>query len=130
MAAARAVLRQLSPFRWIRGFSRASVDLAKLGTEMPQQLQRIVNAAEDGNLQIGVRPEGFDSIIDRMERISNRIVLGVIAAAFINGLAVLLSVYRPPGWDHWAWAVFAVGFLCALMLGLYLAWAILRPRRA
>ena len=56
------------------------------------------------------------------------IVLGVIAAAFINGLAVLLSAYRPPGWERWAWVVFAFGFLCALSLGVYLAWSILRPK--
>jgi len=36
---------------------------------------------------------------------------GLIAAAFINGLAVLLSVYRPPSWDRWAWIFFAFGFL-------------------
>lgn len=125
----RLVLRQLSPWRWIRGLGRTSLDLAKLGAEMPQQLRRIVNAAEEGNLQIGMRPEGFDAVIDRIERITNRIVLGVVAAAFINGLAVLLSVYRPPGWNHWAGALFAIGFLCALLLGVYLAWAILRPRR-
>ena len=124
----RLVLRQYSPFRWIRNFGQASLDLAKLGVELPQQLRRIVGAAEGGNLQIGMRPEGFDPLIDRVERIANRIVLGVIAAAFINGLAVLLSVYRPPGWERWAWAVFAFGFLCALLLGGYLAWTILRPR--
>lgn len=125
----RLVLRQFSPFRWVRNLSRASLDLAKLGVEMPQQLRRIVNAAEDGNLQIGMRPEGFGPVIDRLERIANRIVLGVIAAAFINGLAVLASVYRPPGWERWAWVVFAFGFLSALVLGVYLAWMILRPRR-
>jgi ubiquinone biosynthesis protein len=123
----RLVLRQYSPFSWARSFGRASLDLAKLGVEMPQHLRRIVSAAENGNLQIGVRPEGFDPVIDRLERIANRIVLGVIAAAFINGLAVLVSVYRPPGWEHWGWAVFAFGFGCALLLGAYLAWTILRP---
>ena len=95
---------------------------------MPQHLRRIVTAAEDGNLQIGMRPEGFDPVIDRLERIANRIVLGVIAAAFINGLAVLVSVYKPPGWERWSWAVFAFGFVCALCLGAYLAWNILRPK--
>ena len=97
---------------------------------MPQQLRRIVTSAEDGNLQVGVRPEGFDPIVDRFERLSNRIVLGVIAAAFINGLAVLVSVYHPPGWERWAWVVFAFGFVCALLLGTYLAWSILRPRHS
>jgi ubiquinone biosynthesis protein len=124
------VLRQYSPRRWIRGLGRAGLDFARLGVEMPQQLRRIVSAAEDGNFQIGMRPEGFDPIINRLENISNRIVLGVVAAAFINGLAVLVSVYRPPGWERWAWIVFAFGFLCALLLGIYLAWSILRPRRS
>jgi ubiquinone biosynthesis protein len=122
------VLHQFSPFRWMRSFGRASLDLAKLGAQMPQHLRRIVTAAEDGSLQIGMRPEGFDPVIDRLERIANRIVLGVITAAFINGLAVLVSVYRPPGWERWGWVVFAFGFLCALLLGVYLAWNILRPR--
>jgi ubiquinone biosynthesis protein len=124
----RLVLRQYSPLRWVRSFGHASLELAKLGADMPQHLRRIVNAAESGNLQIGVRPEGFDPVINRLEKIANRIVLGVIAAAFINGLAVLVSVYRPPGWERWGWAVFAFGFVCALLLALYLAWSILKPK--
>ena len=122
------VLRQYSPTRWIPRLGRATIDLARLGVEMPQQLRRMMAAMERGNLQVGMRPEGFDPLIDRFERISNRIVLGVVAAAFINGLAVLLSVYRPPGWERWAWAVFAFGFLCALVLGVYLAWSIMRSK--
>jgi ubiquinone biosynthesis protein len=124
----RLVLRQYSPVRWVRSFGRSSLELARFAVEMPQHLRRIVTAAENGNLQIGMRPEGFDPVIDRLEKIANRIVLGVIAAAFINGLAVLVSVYRPPGWERWGWAVFAFGFVCALLLGAYLAWNILRPR--
>jgi ubiquinone biosynthesis protein len=124
----RLKLRQYSPFRWVRSFGRSSLELARFAVEIPQHLRRIATAAESGNLQIGMRPEGFDPVIDRLERISNRIVLGVIAAAFINGLAVLVSVYKPPGWERWGWAVFAFGFVCALFLGAYLAWNILRPK--
>ena len=102
--------------------------MARFVSEMPQHLRRIATAAENGDLQIGMRPEGFNHVLDRLERIANRIVLGVIAAAFINGLAVLVSVYRPPGWERWGWAGFAVGFVCALLLGGYLAWNILRPK--
>lgn len=126
--AERLVEREYSPFRLARSLGRAGLDFARLGVEMPQQLRRIVSAAEDGNFQILMRPEGFDPIVDRLERIANRIVLGVIAAAFINGLAVLVSVYRPPGWENWAWVVFAFGFLCALLTGTYLAWTILKPK--
>jgi ubiquinone biosynthesis protein len=123
------VLQQYSPLRWAPRLGRASIDLARLAVELPPQLRRMMAAMERGNLQIGMRPQGFDPVIDRLERISNRIVLGVIAAAFIIGLAVLMSVFRPPGWEHWAWAVFAFGFFCALVLGIYLAWGILRSNR-
>lgn len=122
------VMRKYSPIKLVRNLGRASLDLARLGAEMPQQLRRIASAAENGTLQIGMRPEGFDPVIRRVERIANRIVLGVLAAAFINGLAVLASVYRPPAWESWAWMVFAFGFLCALSIGGYLAMSILRSR--
>jgi ubiquinone biosynthesis protein len=122
------MIQQYSPFRWFPRLGRASVEWARLGVEMPRQLRRMMRAAERGNFQVGMRPEGFDPLINRFEQISNRIVLGVIAAAFINGLAVLVSVYRPPAWEKWAWVVFAFGFLCALLLGVYLAWTILRTK--
>lgn len=124
----RLLLRQYSPFNLLGTWGRAGLDLARLGVDLPQHVRRIVNATESGNLQIGMRPEGFNPILDRLERIANRIVLGVIAAAFINGLAVLLSVYKPPGWEHWGWSVFVFGFGSALFLGLYLAWTIAKAR--
>lgn len=127
--AERLVLRRYSPTKLIRNLGRASLFWARVSAEMPQQLHRIVSAAENGNLQIGMRPEGFDPVIRRVEKIANRIVLGVLAAAFINGLAVLASVYRPPAWESWAWVVFAFGFLCALSIGMYLALSILRSRQ-
>ena len=125
----RLIFRQYLPSRWIPRLGRASIEMARLSAEMPHQLRRMLTMIDRNHLQVGMRPEGFDPVINRLERISYRIVLGVIAAAFINGLAVLLSVYRPPSWEHWAWLVFAFGFLCALVLGIYLAWSILRTKR-
>lgn len=123
------LLRQLSPGRWARRLGQASLDIAHLGVELPQQLRRIVREIERGNVEVGVRPEGFEPILRRLERIANRIILGIIAAAFINGLAVLVSVYRPPYWGEWAGTAFTFGLICAAMLGVYLAWSIFRSGR-
>lgn len=125
----RLLLRQYSPSVWIKKFGHAGLDLAQLSVEMPQQMRRIMGEIERSSFGVGVRPEGSEPVLNRFERSSNRIVLGVIAAAFINSLAVLLSIYRPPAWERWAWAVFAFGFLCALLLGVYLVWSILRSMR-
>ncbi len=125
----RLLLKLYSPARWMRKLKRAGLDMAWLGAEAPQQLRRLIGAIERGGFDIAMRPESFEPLIKRLERIANRIVLGILAAAFIVGLATLLSVYHPPGWENWAGVMFAAGFFFALALGIYLAWSILRSGR-
>jgi ubiquinone biosynthesis protein len=127
--AERMMIHQYSPRVWSRKMRIASLDLARLGSELPQQLRRVIAEIERGGIEIGMRPEGFEPVIRRIEQLTNRLVLGILAAAFINGLAVLASVYRPPGWESWGWAAFALGFTAAALLGAYIAFSILRPGR-
>lgn len=124
--AEQLMVRLFSPRRMIKKLGQASVDVARLGVEIPQQLRHILTEIERGGFEVGMKPGSFEPLITRLERLANRIVLGVIAAAFIVGLAVLLAVYRPPGWERWAGPMFAVGFFFAVLLGVYLAWSILR----
>ena len=125
----KLLLKLYSPTRWLRKLKRAGLDIAWLSAEVPQQLRRIVGEIERSGFEFRMRPESFEPLITRLERIANRIVLGILAAAFIVGLATLLSVYRPPGWERWAGVMFAAGFFFALVLGVYLAWSILRSGR-
>jgi ubiquinone biosynthesis protein len=127
--AERLMLRQYSPFFWAQRLRQAGLDMAAAGVEFPQQLRRLIGELERGGLQIGMRPEGFERVLNRFERLGNRIVLGIIAAAFVNGLALLMSVYRPEGWEGWVGVIFGVGISVALLLGIYLAWSIVRTGR-
>jgi len=120
------MLREYSPRLWARRVGRASLDIARLGVELPQQLHRLIGDIERGSLEVGMRPEGFESIVRRFERLGNRVVLGIIAAAFVNGLALLLSVYRPAAWEEWVGIIFAGGFVIAAAIGAYLVYGILR----
>ncbi|HQR32555.1 MAG TPA: AarF/UbiB family protein [Blastocatellia bacterium] len=121
------MIRLFSPRRLAKKLGQASLDVARLGVEIPQQLRHILNEIDRGGFEVGMKPGTFEPLIDRLERLTNRIVLGVIASAFIVGLAILLSVFRPSGWEHWAGRMFAIGFFFAVLLGAYLAWSILRP---
>jgi len=120
------MLREYSPILWARRFARAGLDAARLGTELPQQVHRLIGEIERGSIEVGMRPEGFERLVGRFERLGNRVVLGIIAAAFVNGLALLLSVYRPAGWDQWFGTIVAAGFLIAAAIGGYLVYGILR----
>lgn len=124
--AQRLMIRRFSPRVWGPRLGSAADDAARLGLTLPRRLDHLLGALERGDLEIAMRPSGFDAIVGRFERLANRLVLGIIAAAFINGLAILMSIYHPTGWEAWAPVVFAVGFVFATGLGAYLAWSIVR----
>lgn len=122
----RLMMRLFSPRRMAKKLGQASVDVARLSVEIPQQLRHILAEIERGGFEVGMKPGTFEPLIERLERLANRIVLGMIASAFIVGLSVLLAVFRPTGWEPWAGTMFAIGFFFAVLLGIYLAWSILR----
>lgn len=123
------LMHQLDPRELWKRLGHAGYEAAQLGTDMPHMLRRILGSVDRGQLEVGVRPERFEPLMYRAERLVNRVVLGIITAAFIIGLAILLAVYNPPGWDRWVGVVFAVLFVIAGGLGLYLTWTILRSTR-
>lgn len=127
--AGRLLLHQRSPLRLFRKLERMSSDLVWLGVELPQQLRRLIGDFERRGFEVGMKPQSFDPLIGRLERLVNRIVLGMLTSAFIIGLAILLSVYRPPGLESWIGVMVAIGFFFAIVLGIYLAWSILKPKR-
>jgi len=127
--AQRLLFQRYSPTHLLRRFGRGGLDAVEVAADLPWHLRRLLADIERGGIEFAIRPAHFDPVLERLERMVNRLVLGILAAAFIVGLAVLLAVYRPPGWLNWAGTFFALGFGVALALGAYLAWSILRSRR-
>jgi ubiquinone biosynthesis protein len=127
--ARRLLWREYSPLVWARRLSDASVDAARLGIDLPQQVRRIINDLERGTLEVAARPVGLEPYIYRLERIANRIVVGILTAAFVIGLAMLLTADRPQGFAQWAGVFFALGIAAAVVFGLYLLWQVLRSER-
>jgi ubiquinone biosynthesis protein len=123
------ILRHFSPLGWGRAVGQAGIDLARLGVELPQQVRRLLSSLERGDVEVAARPTGLEPMLRRFERIANRVVLGVIAAAFVVALAVLLAAYRMRS-DPQGGAILAVGFVLASVLGVYVAVSILRSGRS
>jgi len=126
--AEKFMLQQNSQQAWARRFGRAGADLAWLSAELPQQLRLLLSELERGALKINVQPTGMDSLFKQVERVANRIVLGVIVAALIVGLAMLLSSPHP-GVPVLGPGVLTVGLILAIGLALYLVWSIFRSGR-
>ncbi len=127
---ARGVMyRRYTPGYWAPRLRGVSQDLAWLGVQLPRHLRRTIRSLERGDITFRVQPGDVDTLMRRVERLMNRLVLGIICAACINGVAVLLSAFRPTGWEWWVRVMFGLGWLLVAVLGLYLAWSILRPGR-
>lgn len=107
----------------------AAADLASLGMELPRRLIRLVKSAERGETKIQTEVTGLDPHMRKLEQLINRMVLGIIAAAFINGLAVLVSVYHPVSSGFWLGAMMVIGFGAATFLGAGLVWGIVKSGR-
>ncbi len=121
----RLMLQQYSPAAWARRLGKMIPDLAWLFTEFPQHLRRLMGELERGTLKFDIQPTGLEPLFKRVERIANRIVLGIIVAALIVGLSMLVSAYRPgvPGvWE----VVLTIGLTLAGVLAIYLVWSIFR----
>lgn len=124
--AQRLLLRRFAPERLARLASASGLEAARLGVDLPGQARRILTDLERGTLQVGVRPSGLDPLLRHAERLVNRLIVGILAAAFIVGLANLMAVYHPFGGAAWIGPFFAAGFSIAAVLGTILLWRVSR----
>ena len=123
--AVRLIDLRYNPLRRAGKFAQSGLDALWLSMELPQRLRRILNDVERGDLTVNLK-HGLEPMVNRFESIANRVIIGIIAASFLNGLAVLLTVTDNPDLERWATTMFVIGFTFVIILGLWLAWSFLR----
>ena len=119
---------QLSPAALARRLGRAGIDVAQLTGELPDQLHRLLAVLEAGGPEVHLRADDLEPLVARIERLGNRLVAGVLAAAFIDGLAQLTEV-DPVRWRRWQRPLFISGAGAAGTLATYIALGAGRARR-
>lgn len=86
----------------------AVIDAAELSIELPRRIDRLLGELERGNLRVWTRVEDIEPHLRRFEHLVARSNATILAAACIVGLAIVLLIYRPQGWERWIGAVFWV----------------------
>lgn len=104
-------------------------DLGRLSASLPRRLDRLSAQAEQGTLSVNIKIQDADYYIDYLNAMTNRLIIALMAAAMIVGLAVLLWVYKPSGWEGLAAAMFVVGIMTAAALGTTTLVSVCRRRR-
>jgi ubiquinone biosynthesis protein len=106
------VQRRFSGRQWAGQLMLSGIDALELALRLPAQLQHVLGDIERGGFEVNVQPQSFESYLQRLELLTNRLVLGILAAAFTIGFTMLVAAYRPSGWDH------VTQFLLLLVLAL------------
>ena len=104
--------RRFSAREWAGQFMLSGIDALELALGLPAQLHHVLGDIERGGFEVNVQPQSFESYLQRLEQLTNRLVLGILAAAFTVGFTLLVAAYRPSGWDH------VTQFLLLLVLAL------------
>lgn len=104
-------------------FSTA-LEVRDLAERLPQRLNRILDALSANDLRLKIEVIDHGSIIDGLQKVANRIALGLVLAALIVGAAMLMQVQTPftiLGYPGLAMLL----FLAAAAGGFWMAWTVL-----
>jgi predicted unusual protein kinase regulating ubiquinone biosynthesis (AarF/ABC1/UbiB family) len=102
----------------------SALEVREFAQQLPSRVNRILDALAANDLRLKVEVIDHGSIIDGLQKVANRITLGLVLAALIVGAAMLMRVETPftilgyPG-------LAIVLFLVAAGGGLWMAWNIL-----
>jgi len=116
----RRMLKTLTPAHLLS----SALEVRDLTERLPERLNRILDAIAANDLRLKVEVIDHGSVIDGLQKVANRIALGVVLAALIVGAAMLMQVqttFTILGYPGIAMLL----FLLAASGGFWMAWTIL-----
>jgi len=92
----------------------SALDAAQLSIELPRRIDRVLGEIERGNLRVWTRVEDIEPLVQRLEHMVERANATMLAAACIVGLAIVLQLYHPQGWQQWIGIIVWIAILGAV----------------
>jgi ubiquinone biosynthesis protein len=118
--ATRLALERFKPGNVAQLLARLGLGAADLGATLPERLERLAGRLDDG-VEVHLRAAELEPLVARAEKIGNRLVAGMIAAAFIRGLGDVATA-DGDRLKMWGKPLAAGGIGAVGALGAYLAW--------
>ena len=123
------MIERFTPQRIARRSVQETRNYARMVKELPYQLHDTMEQVRDGQIEVGFRHEGLEGLFSHMDRIANRLVIAIIAGTGVIGSS-LIGIFAESGPLILGLHVFSiVGFSISTILGLWLAWGVIRSGR-
>jgi ubiquinone biosynthesis protein len=123
------MIERFTPQRIARRSAQEARSYARMLKELPYQVHDTLEQARDGQIEVGFRHEGLDDLFQHMDRVANRLVISVIAGTGVIGSS-LIGIFAEAGPHVLGLHLLSiVGFSVSALLGLWLAWGVIRSGR-
>jgi len=119
--AQRLVANRYTPTAVAHHLAEAGVDAMELITQLPIQLRRLQAMLDAGGPEVHITSAELEPLMGRVETMVQRIVFGVVAAAFVRGVGELVSA-DPERRKSWQGPLMGAGVGTAGSLAAYLGW--------
>jgi ubiquinone biosynthesis protein len=127
--ARRLLLRRLSPLATAGRLRDRGEHYLALAREAPESLVEVLRLLRRGQIEEKVTPTGLDPVFTRVSRIANRLVVAVIIAALLLGSSILWVFGGLGAGLYGARVGGFLGYVLALVFGVWVLVAILRHGR-
>lgn len=87
--------------------------------DFPEEASRLLRMLEEGEGQLGIEIRNWEKPMRRIERMTGRLVLSILAAGLAVALALLLTALLPAA-SVWGWVAAGLSLLFLLFLALLL----------
>lgn len=125
-----AIARLTKPSRIVRQLRHAAFDTAMLAPDLIARLDMLLRRLEDGTIRVETTEAPNAESRRLMQDIVNRLVFGMLIAAFIVGLGLVILAIRPSGSDLWVQLLIVAGFVLTGLLGMMFLWSLWRSGRS
>lgn len=123
----KVLARKMSPDQIVKVLTNVFWDYAELARSYPRHLDKIMAMLANGELKIRMEHANLRRLASRIDILSNRLSLAIILASIIIGSSLVVEnsssniLGRIP--------LVELGFITALILGLFLVYSIIRSGR-
>jgi len=122
----RLVHRMYLPWVWGPAFMNDLETLAFAVRDAPQIGERILRGLQRGEIPFSMKAGLSKDTLDRIDRVTTRLSISLLVAAFIIGTALIFPTARD---SRMAMAFLVVGFILSIGLGVWFIVSILRSGR-
>jgi ubiquinone biosynthesis protein len=123
------MLERFTPQRVARRAQAEARNYGRMLHALPYQVYDTLEQARDGQIEIGFRHQGLESLSHQMDRVVNRLVVALVAGTGVIGSS-LIGIFADEGPQIWGLHFLSVvGFSLSALLGVWLVWGVVRSGR-